>query len=118
MYSPYCGGEAAPDRKFCRSCGFSLTGISDVYPEERARGSEAAGGDRKAIGKARTRIGLTLMLGSFAAIFVAAYWVIISEIILAKGNVLGGVLFPFLVHRNCGWRAAIGLLIEHGPALI
>jgi hypothetical protein len=93
MHCPHCGVEAAPDRKFCRACGFHLTEISRVYDEEREVGTDGAGGKKRATQNTNSRIGIGLIVGSLAIIFISAYWVVIKDIIIGKGQVIGGSLF-------------------------
>ena len=90
MHCPHCGTQASPDRRFCRACGFNLTQISKKYVEEletKPEGSSSEGRGR------RNRLGMGLMFGGIATIFIAAYWAIISEIIIGKGQVVGGIVF-------------------------
>lgn len=42
-------------------------------------------------------MGLTLWKGAAAIFFISLYWTIISEIIIGKGHVLGGILFLIFI---------------------
>ena len=93
MHCPNCGTPASVDQKFCRSCGLSLPEFSQLL-DEKLPTLRAELRDQK---RKIERLGLGLWIGAGAILYVSLYWAIISEIIIGKGNVLGGILFLLVI---------------------
>ena len=92
MHCPNCGITAPLDQKFCRSCGLSLPEFSQLLEAKLPTAEEVQVKRRKA-----ERWSLRLWTIAGAILYIALYWTIISEIIIGKGHVLGGVLFLLVV---------------------
>jgi hypothetical protein len=92
MHCPNCGITAPLDQKFCRSCGLSLPEFSQLLEEKLPTEEEVQVKRRKA-----ERWSLRLWTIAGAILYIALYWAIISEIIIGKGHVLGGVLFLLVI---------------------
>ena len=92
MHCPNCGIAAPLDQKFCRSCGLSLPEFSQLLEKSLPTEEEVQVKWRKA-----ERWSLRLWTIAGAILYIALYWTIISEIIITKGHVLGGVLFLLVV---------------------
>jgi hypothetical protein len=92
MHCPNCGIPAPLDQKFCRACGLSLPEFSQLLEEKLPTEEEVQVKRRKA-----ERWSLRLWTIAGAILYIALYWTIISEIIIGKGHVLGGVLFLLVV---------------------
>lgn len=91
MYCPNCGKTNSAEQKFCRSCGLNLEktvqSIAEQFPAEEI--------DKHI--QYRRRIvdrWLNIIAGSAISIVaVSVLWGIIYEIIIVKGEVLGGSIF-------------------------
>ncbi len=109
MHCPNCGISASTDQQYCRGCGLSLPEFSqllaDKFPEEQ---EELQVKKQKA-----QRWALALWTGAGIIFYIAFYWAIISEIIIGKGHVLGGILFLLVVTAI----SVGGLLILYSAAL-
>jgi len=109
MHCPNCGNAASTDQQFCRSCGLNLVEFSRLLGE-RLPSLKGQLQDKK---REAERWALRLWTGAGAIIYIALYWAIISEIIIAKGNVLSGILFLLIITAiSIG-----GLLILYSAAL-
>lgn len=109
MHCPNCGIQASPDQKFCRACGLSLPEFSQLLAEKLPALAEELQVQKRKI----ERWGLRLWTGAGIIFYIALYWTIISEIIIGKGHVLGGVLFLLVITAiSLG-----GLLILYSSAL-
>jgi zinc ribbon protein len=109
MHCPNCGNPALADQQFCRACGLSLPEFSQLLVEKRP----AAQDDLQVQKRKIERWGLRLWTCAGAVFYVALYWAIISEIIIGKGHVLGGILFLLVITAiSLG-----GLLILYSSAL-
>ena len=108
MHCPNCGIPAPLDQKFCRACGLSLPEFSQLLEEKLPTEEEVQVKRRKA-----ERWSLRLWTIAGAILYIALYWTIISEIIIGKGHVLGGILFLLVITAiSLG-----GLLILYSSAL-
>ena len=109
MHCPNCGSAALADQQFCRACGLSLPELSQLLAEKLP----AAQNDLQAQKRKIERWGLRLWTCTGAVFYVVLYWAIISEIIIGKGHVLGGILFLLVITAiSLG-----GLLILYSSAL-
>ena len=91
MYCPNCGRTNSEEQRFCRSCGLSLEKIAQSVAEQLP----AEEVDRRLRSRQRVvdRL-INLVGGATVSIVVGAIvWGIIYEIIIVKGEVLGGSLF-------------------------
>ena len=91
MYCPNCGKPNSAEQRFCRSCGLSL----EKTVESLAEQLPAIALD-KGIRERKQKIDrwLNVAGGTLISILVVSViWGIISEIILAKQEVLGGSIF-------------------------
>jgi len=96
MYCPNCGKPNSSEQKYCRACGLNLEDTSRSVTEQLP----AALQDQR-LAKRRDLVEKILLglagvgITAFVLILIST---IISEIIIAKGNVLGGIVFiTFLV---------------------
>jgi hypothetical protein len=98
MHCPNCGSGASEDQRFCRSCGLGLEEFSRLLTEklvaENLTAAPRAGAARN---RALQRIGFSLWVGAGAILVGGVLWGIISEIIMGKGEVLGGLLFLIFI---------------------
>jgi hypothetical protein len=109
MHCPNCGIPVPADQKFCRACGLSLPEFSQLLAEKLPTAQE----DLQAQKRKLEGWGLRLWTGAGAIFYIALYWAIISEIIIVKGHVLGGILFLLVITAiSLG-----GLLILYSSAL-
>ncbi len=109
MHCPNCGIPVPADQKFCRACGLSLPEFSQLLTEKLPTAPEDLQVQKRKI----ERWGLRLWTGAGAIFYIALYWTIISEIIIGKGHVLGGILFLLVITAiSLG-----GLLILYSSAL-
>ena len=92
MDCPNCGIPVPVDQKSCRSCGLRLPEFSQLLEKKIPTEEEIQINRRKA-----ERWSLRLWTIAGAILYIALYWTIISEIIITKGHVLGGVLFLLVV---------------------
>lgn len=93
MHCPNCGIAASADQRFCRACGLSLPEFSHLLEEKLPTLDE----ELKVKRRIAERWGLRLWTIAGAIFYIALYWTIISEIIITKGHVLGGILFLLVV---------------------
>lgn len=109
MHCPNCGSAASADQTFCRTCGLSLPEFSQLLAEKLpTQPEELQVQKRKA-----ERWALRLWTLAGVVFYIAFYWTIISEIIIGKGHVLGGILFLLVVTAiSLG-----GLLLLYSAAL-
>lgn len=93
MHCPNCGTPAVADQRFCRSCGLSLPEFSQLLAEKLPALREELQDQKRKI----ERWGLSLWIAAGAIFYISLYWAIISEIIIGKGHVLGGILFLLVI---------------------
>lgn len=93
MHCPNCGAPAAADQKFCRSCGFNLEKISHLLAEQ-SPAVEGAEPDRS---KKAARLGFALLGLAALSFLVMAYGGIINEVIIGRGDLVGGILFLTII---------------------
>lgn len=109
MHCPNCGIPVPHDQRFCRACGLSLPESSQLLAEKVPTAQEDLQVQKRKIERWRLR----LWTGAGAIFYIALYWAIISQIIIVKGHVLGGILFLLVVTAiSLG-----GLLILYSSAL-
>lgn len=91
MYCPNCGRTNSAEQRFCRSCGLSLEKIVESIAEQlTAHELDEHLRDRQ---RKVDRL-LNITAGTVISIVVGAVlWGIIYEIIIVKGELLGGSLF-------------------------
>lgn len=91
MFCPHCGKVNAAEQKFCRSCGLSLEKVAQFLAEQLP-----AAEINKHLQDRQRQIErwISILLGSTFAIFVGAVlWGLVYQIIIIKGEVLGGLIF-------------------------
>ena len=95
MYCPNCGKVNSAQQKFCRSCGLSL----EKTVESLAEQLPATDLDKKLQDRKRSvDRWLNITGGTAISIVVASVlWGIIYEVIIVKGEVLGGSIFLAVV---------------------
>jgi hypothetical protein len=97
MYCPACGTNISGDQKFCRHCGAALEGVSQLIaardPALSSDQSVNSDHQRQAVQRNAGRLGLILVSGASAIFYLSVCWAVISEIIIGKGHILGGILF-------------------------
>jgi hypothetical protein len=109
MHCPNCGIEASTDQKYCRACGLSLPEFSQLLEDKLLTSPEELRVQKRKL----ERWVLRLWTGAGIIFYIALYWTIISEIIIGKGHVLGGILFLLVITAiSLG-----GLLILYSSAL-
>jgi len=92
MYCPNCGKPNSSEQKYCRACGLNLEDTSRSVTEQLP----AALQDQR-LAKRRDLVE-KILLGLAGVGITAFVLILISTIIIAKGNVLGGIVFiTFLV---------------------
>jgi len=91
MYCPHCGRANSTEQRFCRSCGFSLEKTVQSLTEQLPAGTL----DEQIQKRQQTVERLIRIAGGSAISIVvgAVLWGIIYEIIIVKGEVLGGSIF-------------------------
>jgi hypothetical protein len=123
MHCPNCGKQTSTEQKFCRACGLSLDEfarlLTEQVPEARARLLER---------QQRVERWLGRVSGAFVAMFVFAIIVaVIWGVIIAKGQILGGLLLLTfiigavaslsLVYYNESLKEKLGQPVAPDPAL-
>lgn len=100
MHCPKCGTPAAEVQKFCRSCGFGLEKVAQLLEESPpVKGENPPAGEN--LGKLQNRLNRMDRLWQAALVtlggaFVTAIcWAIISNVIIAEGQLISGGLFLF-----------------------
>ena len=91
MYCPNCGKQNSAEQKFCRSCGLSLEKVVESLAEQLP----AVDLDRN-LQERKRRVDRLFNITAGTAISIVAVsvlWGIIYEIIIKKGEVLGGSIF-------------------------
>ena len=91
MYCPNCGKPNSAEQRFCRSCGLSLEKVVESLTEQLP----AIDLDRK-LQERKRKVDrwLNISGGTAVSIVVASVlWGISYEIIIKKGEVLGGSIF-------------------------
>ena len=91
MHCPNCGISASTDQQFCPGCGISMPGYSHLADKLPTKPEEPA------VQKRMARRNLRIWTGAGIIFYIAFYWVIISKIIIGKGNLLAGILFLLMV---------------------
>lgn len=91
MYCPNCGKTNSAEQKFCRSCGFNLEKTTQSLAEQ----FPATEMDKSLQDKQRlVRRLLAILIGGSSSIFlIFVFWKIITDLIIDKGHVLGGLIF-------------------------
>lgn len=91
MYCPNCGRANSTEQRFCRSCGFGLEKTVQSLTEQLPAGTL----DER-IQKRQQKVDRLISIAGGSAISIvvgAVLWGIIYEIIIVKGEVLGGSIF-------------------------
>ena len=89
MHCPNCGARASADQKFCRSCGLSLGELSTLLAERLPEAKAELESSKLKLDK----VAVVLVTGAVAILVGAIFWGVITEIIIGKGQVFGGILF-------------------------
>jgi hypothetical protein len=89
MFCPGCGSTNGNDQKFCRACGLDLEDSIRSLDEQLA-GQDFGTAKRKRIVE---RILFSLGGIGFTAFVILIVSTIITEIIVGKGNIVGGIIF-------------------------
>jgi hypothetical protein len=95
MFCPNCGRTNSEEQRFCRSCGLSLERIAQLVVEQLP----AQELDKRLRARQRLVERLVHIVGGSAIAIVvgAVLWGIIYEVIIVKGEVLGGSIFLAVV---------------------
>ena len=99
MHCPNCGHKTTTEQKYCRACGLSLERVTQLLAElgPPAHDVAAHGKGDERLRRYAERAGLALLAGGGLVFFVAIYWVIITKIIIGKGELLTGTIFLALL---------------------
>ena len=91
MYCPNCGKANSSEQKFCRACGLNLEDSARSVVEQLP----AVEQDQRLVKRKRLVENLLLTIGGvgITAFVLLIIGTIISEIIIGKGNVVGGIVF-------------------------
>lgn len=91
MYCPNCGKTNSAEQKFCRSCGLNLEKtVQSIAEQLTAEEIDKHIQDRRRI----VDWWINIIAGSaISVLVVSVLWGIIYEIIIVKGEVLGGSIF-------------------------
>ena len=91
MYCPNCGKPNSAEQRFCRSCGLSL----EKTVESLAEQLPAIAPDKELRERKRIVDRLLNVVGGtlISIVVLSVVWGIIYEIIIVKGEVLGGSIF-------------------------
>jgi hypothetical protein len=103
MFCPNCGTETEAGQKYCRACGLGVGKLAGLISEqlpagalERSTPEEVARLLRRKRGVERLLVGLGLTAGSVFAVAMVA--MIITKIIIGKGQLLqGGLLLALII---------------------
>jgi hypothetical protein len=102
MHCPNCGTKTSAEHKFCRACGLELEKFALLLAEQLPAGelgrAEAEGLARLAARERRTRFWLTAAgLACIVLVVSAVLYGIIAKLIIEKGEVVGGLIFLFII---------------------
>ena len=91
MYCPNCGKANSSEQKFCRSCGLNLEDATRSLIEQLPAGEQ----DQRLLRRKQLVERVLLILGGvgITAFVCLIIGTIITEIIIGKGNVIGGIVF-------------------------
>lgn len=124
MHCPNCGKPAAADQKFCRGCGFNLEKISHLLAEQSPKAEPVEHDRSKKVG----RFGFGLLGLAALSLLVVAYGGIINEVIIGRGDPVGGILFLivltalffgllFIVYSSSARRKSADRRVSQPPSL-
>jgi|KBSSwiStaDraftv2_1062776.scaffolds.fasta_scaffold13350_4 hypothetical protein len=104
MYCPNCGKANSSEQKFCRSCGLNLEDATRSLIEQLPAGEQ----DQRLLRRKQLVERVLLILGGvgITAFVCLIIGTIITEIIIGKGNVIGGIVFIAFI-----LGMAVGLLL-------
>ncbi|MCA1557101.1 MAG: hypothetical protein LC731_01015 [Acidobacteria bacterium] len=95
MHCPNCGKETAADLRFCRTCGLNLEKIAELVAEQLPvkRDSDSVESGKEKWQPLAERVGLFILLSGAVIFFLSICWVIVTKIIIAKGEYVTGTIF-------------------------
>jgi hypothetical protein len=97
MYCPHCAAPASDNQKFCRSCGLSLTKVSDLLAEELpSLPSDPQSVPAKNLEQWRQRLTRLAMLPLFALGVAAVFALVSITIQELKNDFAGGLMMVFV----------------------
>jgi len=101
MFCPNCGSKNSPQQKFCRSCGLSLEKTAQSLVEQIPAKIDQSIERRK---EKLERFGAIALTGVGIVGGAALSYMIIFDMILAQGKILGGIALLTII--ICGLLAA------------
>jgi hypothetical protein len=112
MHCPNCGTKTSTEHKYCRACGLGLEKfallLAEQLPDGEAGLAQAEGLARLAARSRWVENILTAALFTFIACLVGVIlYGIVGKLIIEKGQVLGGLIFLFVILLGLG---SVGLV--------
>lgn len=105
MYCPNCGKTNSSENKFCRACGLNMEDATRSLIDQLP----AVEHDRRIVERKRLVENVLLKIGGvgLAAFILLILWVIVTEIIIGKGQLVGGIIGVLFV---LGMSSALALV--------